>query len=120
MATKKENYQALAELIAQVENESERDMLTEFINKQVDSLSKKTVNTKKETEYAELIDLFTDVMANRDTWTLKELSADPQIKEKELSTQKMAVVLNRMIAEGNVTKEVKAKITYYALNYGEQ
>lgn len=120
MATKRENYQALAEIVAGIENEEQRTLLTEFIDKQIENLSKKTVNTKKESEYADLIDLFTDVMADKDEWTLKELQANARIKSEDLSSQKMAVILNRMIADGNATKEVKSKITYYSLCYGEQ
>ena len=100
------------------------DMLTEFINHEIELLSNKSGKTsaKKTTEQEQFIDLIRDVLAEApNPMQCGAIAKDERIlafewaDKKETSPQRVSAMLKKMVDCGDVVKTTDKKITYFAL-----
>lgn len=117
--TKADNFKALLTL-AEV---TARPDLVEFINHELALLAKKSTNRKPSKSQATsntLRDIVLDVLYSADSaMTIAEIQAeDSRLKVfngEDVSSQRIAAILTRLIGEGIVTKETIKKRNYYSV-----
>ena len=100
------------------------EMLTEFINHEIELLSNKSGKTsaKKTTEQEQFIDLIRDVLAEApNPMQCGAIAKDERIAsfewadKKETSPQRVSAMLKKMVDCGDVVKTTDKKVTYFAL-----
>lgn len=117
--TKADNFKALLNL-AEVAAHPE---LVKFINHELALLAKKSTNRKPSKSQATsntLRDIVLDVLYSADSaMTIAEIQeADSRLKVfngENVSNQRIAAILTRLIGEGIVTKETIKKRNYYSV-----
>lgn len=117
--TKADNFKTLLSL-AEV---AARPDLVEFINHELALLAKKSTNrkpSKSQTTSNTLRDIVLDVLYTADSaMTIAEIQeADSRLKVysgENVSSQRVAAILTRLIGEGIVTKETIKKRNYYSV-----
>lgn len=117
--TKADNFKTLLSL-AEV---AARPDLVEFINHELALLAKKSTNRKPSKSQATsntLRDIVLDVLYSADSaMTIAEIQeADSRLKEfngENVSNQRIAAILTRLINEGIVTKNTIKKRNYYSV-----
>ena len=118
--TKREKYEMLLEVV------KGNDMLTEFINHEIELLTKKSSNgsAKKSEEQEKFIDLIRDVLAEcADVKGMQcgAIAKDSRIADfkwadgKETSSQRVSAMLKKMKDSGDVVTVTDKKVTYFSL-----
>ena len=118
--TKREKYEMLLDVV------KGNDMLTEFINHEIELLTKKSSNgsAKKSEEQEKFIDLIRDVLAEcADVRGMQcgAIAKDSRIAEfkwadgKETSSQRVSAMLKKMKDCGDVVTVTDKKVTYFSL-----
>ena len=102
------------------------EMLTEFINHEIELLTKKSGSTsaKRDEEVDKFLDLIRDVLAecsNALGMQCGAVAKDSRIAEfewadkKETSSQRVSAMLKKLVDCGDVVKTVDKKVTYFRL-----
>ena len=118
--TKREKFEML---LKEVEG---NEMLTEFINHEIELLTKKSGSTsaKRDEEVDKFLDLIRDVLAecsNALGMQCGAVAKDSRIAEfewadkKETSPQRVSAMLKKLVDCGDVVKTVDKKVTYFRL-----
>lgn len=118
--TKREKYEML---LGMVEG---NDMLTEFINHEIELLSKKSSggSAKKDEEQEAFFEVIRDILAEcADVKGMQcgaiakdERAASFEWKDKkETSSQRVSAMLKRLVDKGDVVKVTDKKVTYFRL-----
>lgn len=118
--TKREKFEML---LKEVEG---NEMLTEFINHEIELLTKKSgsSSTKRDSEVDKFLDLIRDVLAecsNALGMQCGAIAKDSRIAEfewadkKETSPQRVSAMLKKLVDCGDVVKTVDKKVTYFRL-----
>lgn len=118
--TKREKFEML---LKEVEG---NEMLTEFINHEIELLTKKSGSTsaKRDEEVDKFLDLIRDVLAecsNALGMQCGAVAKDSRIAEfewadkKETSSQRVSAMLKKLVDCGDVVKTVDKKVTYFRL-----
>lgn len=121
-STKKDKFNALVELIGQVELDGTvKTILTDFINHEIELLEKKAQTKSKATIEKEKADsvLRTEVIkvlkAKKDFCSINEIQADSE-KLKGLNTSKMTALLLYLMKEGKVERKFEKKKATFKIN----
>ena len=118
--TKREKYEML---LGMVEG---NDMLTEFINHEIELLSKKSSggSAKKDEEQEAFFEVIRDILAEcADVKGMQcgaiakdERAASFEWKDgKETSSQRVSAMLKKLVDKGDVVKVTDKKVTYFRL-----
>ena len=116
--TKREKFEMVLKMV------EGNEMLTEFINHEIDLLSSKSGKTsaKKTSEQEQFIDLIRDVLAEApNPMQCGAIAKDERIAsfewadKKETSPQRVSAMLKKMVDCGDVVKTTDKKVTYFAL-----
>ena len=116
--TKREKFEMVLKMV------EGNEMLTEFINHEIELLSNKSGKTsaKKATEQEQFIDLIRDVLAEApNPMQCGAIAKDERIAsfewadKKETSPQRVSAMLKKMVDCGDVVKTTDKKVTYFAL-----
>ena len=118
--TKREKFEML---LKEVEG---NEMLTEFINHEIELLTKKSGSTsaKRDSEVDKFLDLIRDVLAecsNALGMQCGAIAKDSRIAEfvwadkKETSPQRVSAMLKKLVDCGDVVKTVDKKVTFFRL-----
>ena len=116
--TKREKFEMVLKMV------EGNEMLTEFINHEIELLSNKSGKTsaKKTTEQEQFIDLIRDVLAEApNPMQCGAIAKDERIAsfewadKKETSPQRVSAMLKKMVDCGDVVKTTDKKVTYFAL-----
>ena len=118
--TKREKFEML---LKEVEG---NEMLTEFINHEIELLTKKSGSSsaKRDSEVDKFLDLIRDVLAecsNALGMQCGAIAKDSRIAEfvwadkKETSPQRVSAMLKKLVDCGDVVKTVDKKVTYFRL-----
>ena len=116
--TKREKFEMVLKMVEGTQ------MLTEFINHEIELLSNKSGKTsaKKTSEQEQFIDLIRDVLAEApNPMQCGAIAKDERIAsfewadKKETSPQRVSAMLKKMVDCGDVVKTTDKKVTYFAL-----
>ena len=118
--TKREKFEML---LKEVEG---NEMLTEFINHEIELLTKKSGSSsaKRDSEVDKFLDLIRDVLAecsNALGMQCGAIAKDSRIAEfewadkKETSPQRVSAMLKKLVDCGDVVKTVDKKVTFFRL-----
>ena len=118
--TKREKYEML---LGMVEG---NDMLTEFINHEIELLTKKSSggSAKKDEEQEAFFEVIRDILAECadvkgmqcGAITKDERAASFEWKDgKETSSQRVSAMLKKLVDKGDVVKVTDKKVTYFRL-----
>ena len=99
------------------------EMLTEFINHEIELLSNKSGKTsaKKSSEQEAFMEIIRDVLSENASMQCGAIAKDSRIAEfkwadgKETSPQRVAAMLKKMKDCGDVVAVTEKKITYFSL-----
>ena len=113
--TKKDYFKELEKVVlnAKVENEAE---LLDFINRQVELLSKKSsVKTKAQKENEVIVEKVYEALVRiAKTVTVSELQADEEMAE--YSNQKLWALLKKLVDANRVVKTIDKKKSYFSVD----
>ena len=111
--TKKDYFRELAKVVSGVENEVE---LIDFINRQVELLSKKSsVKTKAQKENEVIIEKVYEALVRiAKPVTVSELQADEEMAE--YSNQKLSALLKKLVDTNRVIRTQDKKKSYFSVN----
>lgn len=112
--TKRDYFNALAEIVRGVEIDNKNDML-DFIDRQVELLAKKSnVKTKAQKENEELVETVYEALATLDhPVTVTELQA---VEGMDIfSNQKLSALLRMLVNANRVVKTSDKKKSYFAV-----
>ena len=113
--TKKDYFKELEKVVlnAKVENEAE---LLDFINRQVELLSKKSsVKTKAQKENEVIVEKVYEALVRiAKPVTVSELQADEEMAE--YSNQKLSALLKKLVDTNRVVKTIDKKKSYFSVD----
>ena len=113
--TKKDYFKELEQVVsnAKVENEAE---LLDFINRQVELLSKKSsVKTKAQKENEVIVEkVYEALVSIAMAVTVSELQADEEMAE--YSNQKLSALLKKLVDTNRVVKTIDKKKSYFSVD----
>ena len=118
--TKREKYEMLLALV------KDNDMLTEFINHEIELLTKKASggSAKKDEEQEAFFEVIRDILAEcADVKGMQcgaiaknSRAAEFEWKDgKETSSQRVSAMLKKLVDKGDVVKVTDKKVTYFHL-----
>ena len=116
--TKREKFEMVLKMV------EGNEMLTEFINHEIELLSNKSGKTsaKKTTEQEQFIDLIRDVLSEApNPMQCGAIAKDERIAsfewadKKATSPNRVSAMLKKMVDCGDVVRTTDKKITYFAL-----
>lgn len=121
--TKRTKYGMLLDIV-QTSDSANREMLVDFINREIELLSKKSASTtsKKSARNTEVENRILDVLTTcGKPVTIAEMFATvPDFAtEVMFSSQKVAALLRNLVGEGKVVKEQVKKASFYSLAVSE-
>ena len=111
--TKKEKFEMVKELVlaADVEN---KDMLVEFIDREVEILSKKTgAKTKAQKENEVIVEAVYEALATMENQVTVSDFQKASDEMAEYSNQKLSAMLKKLVDAGRVVKTVEGKKSYF-------
>lgn len=113
--TKKDYFNELAEIVSSAEVENRGELL-DFIEKQVELLSKKSsVKTKAQKENEVIVEKVYEVLVRlAKPVTVSELQADEEMAE--YSNQKLSALLKKLVDANRVVKTVDKKKSYFSVD----
>ena len=118
--TKREKFEMVLKMV------EGNDMLTEFINHEIELLSKKSGSgsAKKDEEQEQFFDVIRDILAEcADVKGMQcgAIAKDSRAAEfawkdgKETSSQRVSAMLKKLVDKGDVVKVTDKKVTYFHL-----
>ncbi len=116
--TKMEKF-AIVKAMLENSNVEQKDMLIEFIEHEMDLLSRKSskgTQTKTQKENEILLDRLEEALEEMTDWvTISEFQEFSCADVARLSNQKLSALLRKLIDRGSVVKTTEKKKSYFAL-----
>lgn len=116
--TKMEKF-AMIKAMLESSNAEQKDMLIEFVEHEMDLLSRKSskgTQTKTQKENEILLDRLEEALEEMTDWvTISEFQEFSCADVARLSNQKLSALLRKLIDRGSVVKTTEKKKSYFAL-----
>jgi predicted transcriptional regulator len=116
--TKMEKF-AMVKAMLESSNAEQKDMLIEFVEHEMDLLSRKSskgTQTKTQKENEILLDRLEEALEEMTDWvTISEFQEFSCADVARLSNQKLSALLRKLIDRGSVVKTTEKKKSYFAL-----
>lgn len=116
--TKMEKF-AIVKAMLESSNSEHKDMLIEFVEHEMDLLSRKSskgTQTKTQKENEILLDRLEEALEEMTDWvTISEFQEFSCADVARLSNQKLSALLRKLIDRGSVVKTTEKKKSYFAL-----
>lgn len=116
--TKMEKF-AMVKAMLESSNAEQKDMLIEFVEHEMDLLSRKSskgTQTKTQKENEILLDCLEEALEEMTDWvTISEFQEFSCADVARLSNQKLSALLRKLIDRGSVVKTTEKKKSFFAL-----
>jgi predicted transcriptional regulator len=116
--TKMEKF-AMVKAMLESSNAEQKDMLIEFVEHEMDLLSRKSskgTQTKTQKENEILLDRLEEALEEMTDWvTISEFQEFSCADVARLSNQKLSALLRKLIDRGSVVKTTEKKKSFFAL-----
>lgn len=116
--TKMEKF-AMVKALVETSNSEHKDMLIEFVDHEMDLLSRKSSKntlTKTQKENEILLDQLEEAFEEMTDWvTISEFQEFSSAEVAKLSNQKLSALLRKLIDRGSVVKDTVKKKSFFAL-----
>lgn len=93
------------------------ELLTEFVNYQLDMLARKSANRTTKKESAEDVELMKDIIdiIGDNSVSTQDIIKDFSERGRYISSQKVTAIMKKLVDNGKVEKTVEKRVSYYTL-----